>query len=230
MRRHRIKPAIALVVLIGIGALVWHPILQASAVAAVTKGVPEGYPPYFDGGAPSAFMTWVDSAILEIVNRCPRAVSTRGKEMNDKFRAFFRPPINYVVITLPFKGDPGAVLSRFSHLHKLIVLEANRGASEEEWRRLGAGLHSCRRLHEIQFFSPTLSDAAIAPLSGQGSIRTVIINLGHLTPDCACTFAALPQLATLSISEQVRNKVDTLSPKDLSTMSAALPKVTLDLR
>ena len=224
MRRHRIKLAFVLVVLAALGTLAWSPVRQGWAVEALERAQDSGVS-FRCSGAPSPFRKWVDSAIRGILRKFAAGRSFLASGDYDEFRRRHFDPIDFIVITLPFEGDSGAVLSSFPDLRAVAIQESRVGASEEEWRRFCAGLGSCRRLEEVHLVGPALTDDAFAALSGHPSIRVIAIGPGQLTPGCVRTLATFPQLTDLYISDQGRNNMPTLSAKDFSAMSAALPKV-----
>ena len=167
----------------------------------------------------------------DVTDKTPTKMLNRNKVYQDRFRAFFRGPIQEININdfEAFYGDLGEALARFPDLRRVAV--TNYGLNlptEAEWTKLCAHLRALPKLESIELGGEWITDAALAPLAGHPHLRSVTIPYGSHTEACVKTFATMPHLATLHYGHQFLDVEDTLTPEKKAAIIAALPGVTVE--
>lgn len=196
---------------------------------------PDGRPtmlPAFVDAAAKAWFDWRYAATFGYDGSQPVKTRNRGLVYHERFRALFRGPIEEIHIGYPesFRGDLGAALARFPRLRRFSIIEnEDSGPTEADWTLLCARLRTLPNLEEIELGGSWITDAAITPLSGHPTLRSITISEGRLTSECAKTFTAIPLLAALHFEGQRYTGDTWLSPEAEKTLRASLPTVTVTL-
>ena len=235
MRRSRIKLALILIFLAALGLLLWQPIQQARAVAAVQDSLDRAWEITFgDQDKPIALPDWLDDKTSEVLTRIFRYdPDNRYSIHRARFRSLFRGPIEFIGIYYPenIRGDLGATLRRFPHLRRFTFFENEDDfPTEADMTLLCTRLRSLPKLEEIELGGGQLTDAALAQLAGHPGLRTVEISFSQLTPACAATFATMPRLTSLIIGQVIPANPGPLelSEKDKDAIRTALPHVKIE--
>ena len=224
--------------------LLWPPIHQVIAVAAVQNSLERGWEINFGSqpvppGLPAFVDSQVDDLLYQMFANPPgirktQPISTLNRDLiyQERFRAFFRSPIREIDIADPegFRGDLGAALARFPGLRRFTIFDNEQtGPTEADWKLLCTRLRALPDLEEVALAGPMITDAALAPLSGHPKITKVEIDYARLTPKSIETFASMPSLRELHIGDIINSEIEWPTPETLEKFKAALPNVKLTL-
>ncbi|RBP44645.1 hypothetical protein DES53_104467 [Roseimicrobium gellanilyticum] len=158
----------------------------------------------------------------------------------------------YYRITTPFRAgrlrnlgiyDPknfderlGDVIRRCRGLQSVEVLDWGGWGSpptppESSWRSLCEALRTLPRLHTLGIGSEELTDAALAPLAGHPTLRTITMERVpmSITPESARTFASIPHLKELILGEPSRTTEEVWTEAAIARFRAALPGVSVTI-
>jgi hypothetical protein len=232
----------------GLALILWRPVQRVLNVAAVQNAVqrdweigfgsPNGdHPPpmigsFFDSTAEAFFNRFFPSPYGYPNGDLPAKSVNRTPVYIERFRAFFRPPIQEVHVFYfeALCGDLGAALTRFPQLRRVtVVTEEEIGSpTEADWKTLCTKLRSLPHLEKVVLGGAWMTDTSIAPLSGHPQLRKVSILYGHLTPASTKTFASMPHLIRLELKESIYEGEMELSHDGQKAMRAALPAVKIE--
>jgi hypothetical protein len=232
----RFRLALGVVALLGVILLaaLWRPIWQASHLATLRACMPPAFQhQVFVGSEPDAY-EWVVA-----LDRWAEALTRRWSAPNTamarysngyryQFRELFRPSIDSMNIHGSLKKDVGGKISPFKDLRRLIVTDPNDDPSHEEvWIHLCREVRACPKLETLNLSGINLTDDALALLRGHPSLRELTVRNSDLTPACADTLAALPELNRFTVSHQYSHITPkpALKKEDLHAMAAKLPHV-----
>lgn len=247
MKTRLLKPKLwaALLIFAFVCLLLWPPIHQVIAVAAVQNSVDYGWVITFGSGTvPAGLPVSVDSAVEDLIGRMfaqtahytgayPESTLRRDIIYHERFRAFFRGPIRGICIDSPggFRGDLGAALARFPDLRGVYIADLGQSQpSEADWKLLFTRLRALPDLEEVALRGNMITDAALAPLSGHPGIKYLTLNYGNLTDKSIQTFASMPNLRELEFEGVPNGDIEWPGPESEKAIIAALPNVKVEIR
>lgn len=216
---------------------------RVTSIAAIQDALERDWEISFDGGGgqcPGALPRWLDDAAESVIRRVigPEPAQpflhqklNRDVVWQERFRSLFLGRITEIEIYYPgrLRDDLGAALARCPSLRRLVIHRAD--FSNSDWAHVFAGLHRLRHLEELEISSYELRDSTIAPLAGQASLRKVEISLGRLGTESIGTFARLPKLTELSLSESAiddgHESPEPVLPEMQQMFRGALPHVRI---
>jgi hypothetical protein len=229
MRRFPLKSLFGFVVLLALAVFLWRPVRQALAVAEVQRCAGHGAKVAFEsrdftgakGTLPSRLPASVDSALKQMLTKHFKISSAEMRVLEQRFFSLFSDSIEVISVENPESDALGAALVRFPQLRSVVIAEWKRGM-RADWSKLCAGLRQCRRLEQVAFSSPNLTDSGIAPLAGHPTLQVVIVG-GHLTPACIETFKSMPSLRELTFNSVGHHLLDA----ERVAIKVALPSVNV---
>ena len=225
MRRHRLKLAIALVVLIALGLLLWRPVLQAWRLAALQASLGAGGEVSFDQHKPLRFLPkFAESWTRFLRVRMKHSVAADNRFQC--FRSLFDGPMEQLLMRVNEVNDDTVTnLGHFPQAKRITASFGDR-VTEEGVMKLCTGLRALPRLEHIQFYGKkAITDKSIAPLAGHPQIRSIYFLDNSLTPQCTATFATLPHLSELYIFLSYD-----MPQEDRRAMMAALPSTRIEFK